>query len=147
MQYITNAHRYRIVKDPVTVDESPISSSHVAAEFCRELYTDDIGVFESFWVVFLRHSNTPIGVAKISMGGLTSTIADIRIICKYAIESLSTKVILCHNHPSGNLKPSEADKKLTARLVEALKVFDIQVVDHVILSERSYFSFADDCLI
>ena len=92
----------------------------------------------------LNNSNETTGYFKISQGGITGTVVDIRIIAKYAIENLATGVILAHNHPSGKLMPSEADKQITRKVKDALKMFDIQVMDHLILTEQSYYSFADE---
>ena len=75
---------------------------------------------------------------------MTGTVADPRIILKKALESESTAVVLCHNHPSGNLKPSKADEELTLKIKEAAKYFDIKILDHIIVSEDGYFSFADE---
>ncbi len=121
-----------------------ISSSQDSANFIRNFYTDDIGIFESFFILLLNHSNTTIAYAKISQGGITGTVVDIRIIAKYAVEFLATKIILAHNHPSGTLQASEADKTITLRVKQALQLFDITVLDHVILSENGYYSFADE---
>jgi len=80
----------------------------------------------------------------ISEGGITDTIADPRIILKKALEEDATSIILCHNHPSGSIKPSRADEELTNKIKEAARYFDIKVLDHVIVSEDGYYSFADE---
>lgn len=100
------------------------------------------------FLLLLNNSNNTLGYVKISQGGITGTVVDIRIIAKYAIESLATAVILCHNHPSGNLKPSEADKILTTKVYKGLELLDIKVLDHIILvpDSEEYFSFADEGL-
>jgi DNA repair protein RadC len=123
-----------------------IEKSKDAFEFVRNFYSDDIGIFESFFILLLNRSNTTIGYAKISQGGIVGTVIDTTIIAKYCVEALAKSVILCHNHPSGALIPSEADKVITKKIVEALKVFDCAVLDHIILTEESYYSFADDGL-
>ena len=92
----------------------------------------------------MNNSNETTGYFKISQGGITWTLVDIRIVAKYAIENLATGVILAHNHPSGELMPSEADRQITKKIKDALKMFDIQVMDHLILTEQSYYSFADE---
>lgn len=99
---------------------------------------------EEFWVLFLNNSNKVIYKAQISKGGITGTVVDTRIIYKTALEHNATSVILVHNHPSGTLIASEADKQITRKLKEAGKHLDILVLDHVIVTEKSYFSFADD---
>ena len=85
-----------------------------------------------------------IGSYELSKGGITATIADIRIILSVALKTLATGLILAHNHPSGNLKPSEADVNLTNKIKEAAKLMDIQVLDHLILADGGYYSFSDE---
>ena len=99
---------------------------------------------EEFWVILLTRSNSVIGKFNISKGGTTGTIADIKIIYKLAIENLACTLILCHNHPSGNLKPSSEDISLTKKLKETGIIIGIPVVDHLIIGENNYFSFADE---
>ena len=99
---------------------------------------------EEFWVLFLNRSNSIIDYFKISQGGIAGTVIDEKIIMKRALELLSSSLILCHNHPSGNTNPSEQDKKSTKKMQKACSFFDIQVLDHIIISDRSYFSFADE---
>jgi len=99
---------------------------------------------EEFWVLYLNNSNKVIYKTQISKGGITGTVVDIRIIYKTALEHNATSLVLCHNHPSGVLQASEADKQITRKLKEAGKQLDILVLDHVIVTERSYFSFADE---
>ena len=99
---------------------------------------------EEFWIIYLNHRNKIIGKEKISSGGLTATIVDIRMLFKSAIERLATSIILAHNHPSGTLKPSQADLKLTNKIKEAGIILDIQVLDHLIVSDTGYYSFADE---
>lgn len=99
---------------------------------------------EEFWILLLNRSNRIIDKYKISQGGITGTVTDVRIILKTAIDKLATSIILCHNHPSGNMDPSEADIKITTKLKEAAKIVDIPVLDHVIVTDYSYFSFADE---
>jgi DNA repair protein RadC len=121
-----------------------ISSSNEAANFIRRFYFDDIEIFESFFILLLNQANKTIGYAKISQGGIAGTVVDVRIIAKYAVESLAVSVILAHNHPSGNLKPSEADLTITKKIKEGLKILDIKVFDHIILTADSYYSFEDE---
>ena len=98
---------------------------------------------EIFAVVFLNRANKINHFEIISQGGITGTVADPRIILKKALEMDAVNIILCHNHPSGSLKPSRADEELTAKIKEASSYFDIKVLDHIIVSEEGYFSFAD----
>lgn len=100
-------------------------------------------IIEQFWVLYLNNANTVIAKHKISEGGITATIVDVRLILKHAIQEGSTALVLCHNHPSGNLKPSEADISLTNKVKSASEIMDVQVLDHLIVTDQSYFSFAD----
>jgi DNA repair protein RadC len=121
-----------------------ISSSEQSEKFIRNFYGDDLEIFESFFLLLLDRNNQTIGFSKISQGGISGTVVDIRIIAKYAVESLCSGVILAHNHPSGNLNPSLADEQITIKTKDALKLFDIVVLDHIILTADSYFSFSDN---
>jgi DNA repair protein RadC len=118
-----------------------ITSPDEAADFIRQFYFDDIEIFESFFILLLNQANKTIGYAKISQGGIAGTVVDIRIIAKYAIESLASSVILAHNHPSGNLKPSQSDLDITQKIKAGLKILDIKVFDHLILTADSFYSF------
>jgi DNA repair protein RadC len=99
---------------------------------------------EEFWVLLLNRSNKIIDKNKISQGGVAGTVIDVKIILKKAIEKLASSVILCHNHPSGNTEPSEADMGITRKLKEAAEVMDIKLLDHLIVADNSYFSFLDE---
>lgn len=101
---------------------------------------------EEFWVVHLNRANKVISKQRISSGGMTGTVVDTRIVFKDALDHAATCIILCHNHPSGQLKPSQADIDLTKKLSQAGKLMDIQVVDHLIIGQSDYFSFADEGL-
>lgn len=100
--------------------------------------------YEVFAVVFLNRANRLNHFEIISQGGITGTVADPRVILKKALEEGAVSIILCHNHPSGNLRPSRADEELTRKIKEAARFFDIGVVDHIIVSEQGFFSFADE---
>lgn len=102
---------------------------------------------EEFWVIYLNKKNEVLKKENISKGGIDGTIADTKIIFKHAIEHLASAIILCHNHPSGNLKPSSADIKLTKKLKETGVMLDTPVLDHLIIGEKDYFSFADEGII
>ncbi len=102
---------------------------------------------EEFWVIFLNRSNKIIDQVKISQGGISGTVTDVRIIMKLALEKLSTSIILIHNHPSGNVNPSKNDTEITEKFKEAGKTIDISVLDHVIITESSHYSFADEGLL
>jgi DNA repair protein RadC len=99
---------------------------------------------EEFWALFLNRANKVIDKWKISQGGVSGTVVDPRMVYKEAINRLATSVAVCHNHPSGNAHPSPEDNQLTGRLNEGLKLIDITLIDHVIVCEDSYFSYADE---
>ena len=102
---------------------------------------------EEFWIVYLNNSNKVIQKQQLSKGGITGTLVDVRLVLKQALELNATGIILVHNHPSGTLKPSEADKQLTKKLKIAAESMDMKVLDHVIVTEKAYFSFADEALL
>jgi len=128
------------------VKKAQIKSSTDAANFFRDLW-EGIDIYESFFAIYLNRANNTIGWYKVSQGGIDSTVVDARLIVKKAIDVLACGIILCHNHPSGNLQPSEADKILTKRIKEGCQYFDIKMLDHVILTEDGHYSFADEGLI
>ncbi|MEP2772837.1 MAG: DNA repair protein RadC [Fulvivirga sp.] len=99
---------------------------------------------EEFWVILLNRANKIIKCQQVSSGGVSGTVADPKMIFKIALDELSSSIILVHNHPSGNLKPSQADIMLTKKLKEAGKVLEIPVLDHLIFTDENYFSFADE---
>lgn len=99
---------------------------------------------EEFWVIFLNRANAVIGKQNISKGGVSGTVVDPKVVFKMAVQFPASGIILAHNHPSGNLKPSQADHQLTRKLKEAGKALDIPVLDHLIIGERDYFSFVDE---
>lgn len=125
-----------------TVELSKITSSKAVFEIMQPI----IGELphEEFWVLYLNNSNKVIYKSQISKGGLTGTLVDTRIVFKMALEHNATSIILSHNHPSGKLQASDADIQITKKLKEAGKSLDIQILDHVIITEHSYFSFADE---
>ncbi|HOU95523.1 MAG TPA: DNA repair protein RadC [Bacteroidales bacterium] len=121
---------------------SSIKCSRDAFDLISPLLTDL--QHEEFWILFLNRSNRVIHRMKLSQGGISGTITDIRIVMKKAIEYLSSGIILCHNHPSGNLSPSDSDTNITIKIKEAGNFLDIQLIDHLIISENNYYSFADN---
>ncbi|OBQ56028.1 DNA repair protein RadC [Tamlana sp. s12] len=102
---------------------------------------------EEFWIIYLNNSNKVLLKNQQSKGGITGTLVDVRLVLKTALEVGATGLILTHNHPSGTLKPSEADKQITQKLKNAAQSLDIQVLDHLIITESAYFSFADESLL
>jgi len=99
---------------------------------------------EEFWIVFLNNSNSVLQAGQLSKGGITGTLVDVRLVLKQALELGAVGLILAHNHPSGTLKPSEADKQITRKLKVASEALDIKVLDHIIITQKEYFSFADE---
>ena len=124
------------------LERAKITSSRDAALILQQ-QIGDLPI-EEFWVMYLNQANKIIKTEQISRGGITQTAVDIRIVYKKGIELMATAIILSHNHPSGNLVPSEADKNLTRKIIEASKYLDIQVLDHIIVSQKDYYSFADE---
>jgi DNA repair protein RadC len=121
-----------------------ITDSQTAEKFIRQFYGDDLEIYESFFILLLNRANETIGYAKISQGGIVGTIVDKKILLKYVIESLASGVIIAHNHPSGNTNPSEADLKITKDLQQLCSLVDSTILDHVILTADSFYSFADN---
>ena len=119
-----------------------IKDSKMVATFLRTKLMDL--PHEVFAVIFLNRANRIKHFEIISSGGMTGTVADPRIILKKALEEEAVSIILSHNHPSGNLKPSKADQELTEKIKHAAKYFDINVLDHIIVSNEGYYSFADE---
>ncbi|MGA9637939.1 RadC family protein [Flavobacterium sp.] len=99
---------------------------------------------EEFWILYLNNSNKIIAKRQLSIGGITGTLVDVRLVFKNALELGAVALILCHNHPSGTLKPSDADLQITRKLKSAGESLEIKVLDHLIVTENSYFSFADE---
>lgn len=99
---------------------------------------------EEFWVIFLNRANNILGSKCISKGGLSQTVVDPKVVFNNALETKASALILCHNHPSGQLKPSQADIQLTEKIKSAGKLLDIQVLDHIIVTASTYYSFADE---
>jgi DNA repair protein RadC len=122
-----------------------ITSSQDAYKVLRSIIGDL--EHEEFWALFLDNSNKVINKHQVSKGGITSTVVDIRLIFKKAITSGAVSIILAHNHPSGTLKPSRQDIKLTEKFKNASEIMDIKLLDHLIVTDKSYFSFADEQLI
>jgi DNA repair protein RadC len=124
------------------------SSEDVYFHLLKFFPEDTIALHETFVVGYLNRANKLIGVYEVSKGGMTSTVVDIRLILSVALKSAATGIILAHNHPSGNLQPSDADKKMTGRINEACKLMDIKLLDHLIFSPGgTILSFASEGLL
>lgn len=124
-----------------------ITSSKCAEEVLRNVFPIDLNHREAFIVLYLNRANNTVGYNITSLGGLSSTGADSRVIFQHALLCNASSMVLCHNHPSGNLKPSEADIQVTNKIKELGKLLDVQVLDHLIISEEGFYSFADEGLI
>ena len=124
------------------LEKQVIVTSKDAFELFYPYLTDSH--YEGFWVLFLNRANRRLSVQNISEGGQAGTVADPKKIFKLALEQNAASMILCHNHPSGNLKPSEADIKLTRKLKDAGQMLDMPVLDHLIIGDEKYYSFADE---
>jgi len=134
-----------IYKSKVKASARPkINDSKDCHELLRQLWDDGkIGMVEQFKVLFLNRANRVVGLLEVSTGGVTGTVADPRIILVAALKMLAVSLVLCHNHPSGNLSPSRADEELTQKIKQAASFHDIKVLDHIILNDEGYYSFAD----
>ena len=134
--------RRKLTENPEVVQ---IKCSKDVADIFQPILSDLL--YEEFWVLFLNRSNRVISRMKLSQGGISGTVTDVRLAMKKAIECLASGIIVCHNHPSGNLNPSESDSKITQKIKEAGNLLDIQLLDHLIISDKDYYSFADNGLI
>ena len=124
------------------LDKKKITSSSIAFEYFSSILGDNN--YEAFYILLLNRSNRIIREVHISEGGFSGTVADPKKIFKIALEYNASSIILCHNHPSGNIQPSDADIKLTNKLKGAGEMLDLPVIDHIILGEEKYYSFADE---
>ncbi|MCD4724287.1 MAG: DNA repair protein RadC [Bacteroidales bacterium] len=128
-----------------SLNRKKVSCSRDVYSFFRPLLQDSS--YEEFWILLLNRGNKILSSICISQGGLSGTVADPKKIFKTALENYAASVILCHNHPSGNIRPSDSDIRLTQKLKKAGSFLDLPVVDHIIIGENNYFSFADDGLL
>ena len=135
--------RYRPVKIDL-VHEKITCSRDAYESFMMFFDPDSMQHREFFWVLFLNNANNPIGAMKLSEGGITGTVVDTRILLQTALKVHATNIMVAHNHPSGKLTPSDADKTLTAKLKDAAKLLELKLFDHLIMTPAGYYSFADD---
>ena len=134
---------FEAVKDvDLRIEKQKITSSRDIFELMQGSLAD--APYEEFWIVLLNRSNKLLGKINISEGGLSGTVADPKKIFKMALERHASSIILCHNHPSGNQHPSEADIQLTRKMKDAGAMLDLPVLDHVIIGHDKYYSFADE---
>jgi DNA repair protein RadC len=127
--------------DRINIKKAVIRSSKQAADYLQQILMDS--PMECLVAIFMNAGNRVLDRATISQGGLTATVVDIRLIAKRALELGATSVLISHNHPSGNLVPSQADKAITEKIKRGLKELDIELTDHIIVSEEGFYSFSD----
>ena len=142
--YKSKISEYSLKYTKSKIQKTKVTTSESASNVIRQFYFDDINIYESFFILLLNKANNTTGFAKISQGGTAGTCVDIKIIAKYAVESLSSAVIICHNHPSGNITPSEADINITKKIKDVLLLLDIKLIDHIIITENDFYSFSDN---
>lgn len=130
--------------DTLKADRNKISSSVDAYAIFLKSYEPKIEYQEVFSVMFLNNNNEVLGIQTISTGSITGTLVDVRLIFQTALKAHATGIILCHNHPSGQLKASNADKNITAKIKKGSEFLDIKLLDHLIITRENYLSFADD---
>jgi DNA repair protein RadC len=130
-----------LVREESNIKKYEIKSPQMIVDIARKFYGNDIDIQESFYAIFLDNSMQILGFSKIGQGGLTSCNVDIRLICKYAINTLCTRVITVHNHPSGKLKESQADINVCTKIKKGLELFNIQLEDNIIVTKTSHINF------
>lgn len=128
--------------DTDVIDKVKITTSKTAYDILHKRLSDL--PHEEFWILILNRANKVIKEERLSQGGISGTVVDIRLICKSAIENNASSIVVAHNHPSGQLMPSGQDISITKRLKEALKLFEIALLDHIIVGDGNYYSFADE---
>ena len=131
-----------VYKSNSSIHNIKISSSHDVNDYIRKVYPVEINIREAMVVLFLNNANRTVGYSVAGIGGFTATLVDIRLVLRDALLTQSTGIILIHNHPSGSLTPSEADKTITDKIKKAANLMDIKLLDHLILTENGYYSFA-----
>lgn len=138
-----------IYKTKIKNSERPqIHTSRESCQLLRQYWdTNKIDLQEEFKVLLLNRANRVLGIYPLSTGGITGTVADVRLVLVAALKAMASSIILSHNHPSGSTIPSRADEELTMKIKEAASLHDIKVLDHLILTSEDYFSFADEGLL
>lgn len=139
-----NIKLFELKKIQTDFPKQKLTSSAQSSEFIRQFYSDDIEIYESFFILMLNRANETIGYAKLSQGGICGTIVDVKILAKYVVDSLASGIIIAHNHPSGNLQPSQADIQITNKIKDIVKLLDSVLLDHIILTKESYYSLSDE---
>jgi DNA repair protein RadC len=133
---------------PIITDHTVISSSSQVYELIKQRWDNvKINLQEQFAALFFNQSKKIIGWKVLSTGNMTKCVVDIKLLVSLALHCMSTHVMIFHNHPSGNLSPSQCDETLTVAVKDALKLIDVQLIDHLIITENGYFSFNDEALL
>lgn len=135
---------YFIGYKSISKQKNQILNSTNAYKIFAPFFEEHLNVREVVYAMYLNQANNLIGVLKVSEGSISSCVIDIRLVLKPAVELLATTIILAHNHPSGTLKASHADIQITEKIKQGAKILDMDVVDHLIITDSGYYSFADD---
>ena len=144
MKKYKTIRRIKLISEPTDIPNVKITTSKDAYEYMKHFYFDDVTIFESAFILLLNKANITTSYVKISQGGTIGTVVDVKLIAKYAIDDLAQGVILVHNHPTGNLLPSNEDIKITKKVKNALELLDIKLLDHIIFTTMGYTSMADE---
>ena len=145
---ISEVSEIQVSYKPNKMVSSKITTSFDAVQIIRKFWNEEtIEMQEEVKVILLNNSNCVLGIYNLSKGGITSSLVDVRLVLSVALKCLSPGIILVHNHPSGNLKPSLADLDIVKKLKESCKIMDINLFDSIIITKESFMSFADDGLL
>jgi DNA repair protein RadC len=136
-----------VYKTKDDISNVKIGGSQDVNDYIRSVYPVEINIREAMVVLYLNNSNRTIGYSVASIGGITGTVVDVRLVLRDALLTGSTSLVLIHGHPSGSLKPSQADISITNKVKKAAEFMDMKLLDHLIITEGSFFSFADDGLL
>lgn len=143
--YKTNICEYKIICKEIETSYKrvQVTSAKDVADYVRPFISETLMAFETFIVIGLNRANNTVGWGIVSQGGLSSVLVDMRILMKMALDMCCNSIILCHNHPGGTLAPSAEDRALTKRVASACELVDLRLLDHVIITNNDYYSFAD----
>lgn len=145
---ISKVSEIQVSYKPNKMVSSKITKSFDAVQIIRKFWNEEtIEMQEEVKVILLNNSNCVLGIYNLSKGGITSSLVDVRLVLSVALKCLAPGIILVHNHPSGNLKPSSADLNIVKKLKDSCKIMDITLFDSIIITKKSYMSFADDGLL
>ena len=133
-----------VYKTSDVVPNVKIGKSKDVSDYIRQVYPVEVNIREAMVVLYLNNSNRTLGYSVASIGGITGCVIDVRLVLRDALLTQSTSIIMIHNHPSGTLKPSQADIAITDKIKKAAGLLDVKLLDHLILTEDAFYSFADD---